>query len=209
VKTTLCLLFGLALAAPAAAQDEPKFSIRPFVFGSVEQFAAVDAFDAVFGRTYEPFFGGGVQVVVREKYFVELTASRFKQTGQRAFINAGQKFRLGIPLTATLTPLEATAGYRYRVSPTLLAYGSAGVGTYHYTEASDFDQPGEGVDKSHVGFVANGGVEYRLHRWVGVAGDVQYTHVPGILGDSGTVSGQANENDLGGLSVRLKVIVGR
>jgi hypothetical protein len=46
-------------------------------------------------------------------------------------------------------------------------------------------------------------------RWVGVAADVQYTHVPGILGGTGTVSQQANENDLGGISGRLKVIVGR
>jgi len=207
VKTTLCLLVGLALAAPAAAQDEP-LTIRAFVLGSVEQFAAVDSFDAVFGRTYEPFFGGGVQILEGDS-FLELTASRFKQTGQRAFINAGQKFRLGIPLTATLTPLEATAGYRHRVSPKLLPYGSAGVGYYHYTEASDNDQPGEGVDTHHIGFIVNGGVEYRVHRWVGVAGDVQYTHVPGILGGSGTVSGQANENDLGGLAVRLKVIVGK
>jgi opacity protein-like surface antigen len=207
VKTTFCLLFALALAAPTAAQDEP-LTIRAFVLGTAEAFSASDTFDALFGRTWQPFFGGGVQIVQGDA-FLELTASRLKQTGQRAFINAGQKFRLGIPLTATLTPLEATAGYRHRVSPKLLPYGSAGVGYYHYTEASDFDQPGEGVDAHHIGFIVNGGVEYRVHRWVGLAGDVQYTHVPGILGGSGTVSGQANENDLGGLAVRLKVIVGR
>ena len=206
MKTALCLLFGLALAAPAAAQDEP-LRIRPFVLGTVEAFSAVDSFDAVFGRTYEPFFGGGVQIV-QGNAFLELTASRFRQTGQRAFISGGQKFRLGIPLTATLTPLEATAGYRHPLSPRVLPYVAAGIGTYHYTEDSTFDEPGENVDSRHLGFVLNGGAEFRVHRWVGVAADVQYTHIPGILGGSG-VSRQANENDLGGVSARLKIIVGK
>jgi hypothetical protein len=43
---------------------------------------------------------------------------------------------------------------------------------------------------------------------VGIAGDVQYTRVPGILGKGG-ISKDAGENDLGGISVRLRVTVGR
>ena len=54
----------------------------------------------------------------------------------------------------------------------------------------------------------NGGAEFRLHRWVGLGADVQYTHVPGILGLGG-VSQQAGENDLGGVAVRVKLVVGR
>lgn len=206
MKATLAFIFCLALAVPGAAQDD-GLSIRPFALGTVEQFSAIDSFDAVFGRTYEPFLGGGVQVLQGD-YFLELTASRFNQTGQRAFINNGQKFRLGIPLTAKMIALEATAGYRYPLSPRVRPYGSAGIGLYHYTEDSTFDEPGENIDARHTGFVANGGAEFRLHRWVGLALDVQYTHIPGILG-SGGVSRQANENDLGGISGRLKVIVGR
>src|SRR5262249_19398163 len=109
VKTTLSLLVVLMLAAPAAAQqagDVPPLSIRPFVLRPLESFAASETFDAVFGRTYQPFFGGGVQVLVDGTYFVELSASRFKDTGQRAFISGGQAFPLGIPLTATFTPFE-------------------------------------------------------------------------------------------------------
>ena len=207
MKTTLVLLFTLALAVPVAAQDD-SLSIRAFALGSVEQFTAIDTFDAVFGRTYEPFFGGGLQVLQGD-YFLELTASRLNQTGQRAFINNGQKFRLGIPLTAKVTALEATAGYRYPLSRRVLPYGAAGVGLYRYQQDSTFDEAGENVDARHSGFILNGGAEFRVARWVGVAADVQYTHVPGILGGSGTVSGQANENDLGGISGRLKVIVGR
>lgn len=211
MKTTLSLLVVLMLAAPAAAQqagDVPPLSIRPFVLGTLESFAASETFDAVFGRTYQPFFGGGVQVLVDGTYFVELSASRFKDTGQRAFISGGQAFPLGIPLTATFTPFEITGGYRYNLTPTIKPYGAAGVGFYHYTETSGFSAAGEDVDTRHAGFVLNGGAEFRLHRWIGLALDVQYTHVPGIIGTAG-VSQQAGETDLGGVAGRLKLVVGR
>lgn len=209
MKLRLALVALLALIGPtASAQDEPSLSIRPFVFGSIQGFTAVDSFDAVFGRSYEPFFGGGAQVVFHDQFFVELAASRFKQTGERAFISNGQSFRLGIPLTATLTPFEVTAGYRFKVSPAVRPYVAAGVGTYQYKETSSFNDPGEDVDVRHAGFVLNGGADFRLHPWIRIGADVQYTHVPGILGVTG-VSAQAAENDLGGVAARFKFIVGR
>jgi len=209
MKLRLALVAALALVSSAAsAQDEPGLSIRPFVFGSIQGFSAIDSFDAVFGRSYEPFFGGGVQVVVHDQFFVELAASRFKQTGERAFISNGQSFRLGIPLTATLTPFEVTAGYRFKLSPGIRPYVAAGAGTYQYKETSSFSDPGEDVDVRHAGFVLNGGADFRLHPWIRIGADVQYTHVPGILGVTG-VSSQAGENDLGGVAARFKFIVGR
>ena len=168
MKTTLTvLLFGVALAAPAAAQRPPQrpppraparplpppppISFRPFVFGAEESFAAIDTFDAVFGHTYAPFFGGGLQVVFYGGFYVELGASRFKQTGQRAFRSGGQSFGLGIPLTATITPLEVTGGYRFRLRqlPRVRPYVAAGFGSYAYKETSDFSDPGENVDTRH------------------------------------------------------------
>jgi opacity protein-like surface antigen len=204
----LCGCFMLALATPTHAQDEPALSIRPFVFGTVQSFAAVDTFDAVFGRSYDPFFGGGVQVVFHEQYFVELSASRFKQTGQRAFIDNGRTFGLGIPLTATITPFEVTGGYRFKLSPRMRPYVAVGVGTYRYTETSNFSDATEDVDVRHAGFVLNGGADFRVHSWVSIGADVQYTRVPGIIGTAG-VSQQAGESDLGGVAGRLKLIVGR
>jgi hypothetical protein len=211
VRTLRCLVLTLLVAAPAAAQNE-GLSIRPFVFGSVQAFTAIDTFDAVFGRSYEPFLGGGVQVVSDDTYFLELSASRFQQTGQRAFISNGESFRLGVPLTATITPLEATAGYRFKLSPGLrqrvTPYLGVGAGLYLYKESSGFADADVDVEARHAGFVANGGAEFRLHRWFGLAFDVQYTRVPGILGRGG-VSQQANEDDLGGIAGRVKLVVGR
>ena len=201
---------SLSLAAPAAAQDPPALSIRPFVMATEQSFAAIDTFGATFGKTAFPFFGGGVQVVVHDGLFVELAASRFRQTGARAYLSGGKAFTLGIPLTATITPFEISAGYRFSVRqlPRVRPYAAAGYGSYAYQETSDFAQPGEDVDTKHGGYLVNGGAEFRLHPWLGLAIDVQYTQVKGILG-SGGVSQQAGESDLGGLAARLKLVVGR
>ena len=223
----MVLLFAAALAAPASAQRPPQppprrapappppppsppISFRPFVFGTEQSFAAIDTFEAVFGHSYAPFFGGGLQVMFRDRVYVELSASRFKQTGQRAFRSGSQSFGLGIPLTATITPLEVTGGYRFRLRslPRVRPYVAAGFGSFSYKETSEFADAGENVDTRHSGAVLNGGAEFRLHRWVGLGTDVQYTHVPGILGQGG-VSQQAGEDDLGGVAVRFKLIIGR
>jgi outer membrane protein W len=204
------LIVGLAIAAPAAAQSGSGVSIRPFALATEQSFAAIDTFGAVFDRTYFPFFGGGVQIVVNDRFFAELSASRFRHQGERAYLSGGKPFTLGIPLTATITPFEVTGGYRFRVArlPRVRPYLAAGVGSYAYQETSSFSESGEDVDTRHAGFVANGGAEFRLHRWVGLGVDVQYSHIPGILGAAG-VSQQAGENDLGGVAARVKLIVGR
>jgi outer membrane protein W len=210
VTRILVLVAALACAIPAAAQDPPAVSIRPFVMATEQSFTAIDTFDATFGKTFAPFIGGGVQVVVHDGVFVELAASRFRQTGQRAYLSGGRAFGLGIPLTATITPLEVSAGYRFtlRALPRVRPYAAAGVGSYGYKETSDFSEPGEDVDTRHTGFVVNGGAEFRLHTWVGLGIDVQYSQVKGILG-SGGVSQQAGESDLGGVAARLKLVIGR
>lgn len=202
------LTLGVVLAGPAAAQDAPAVSFRPFVFASEQSFAAKETFDAAFDTSIAPFFGGGVQVVVLDHFIAEIGASRFRKTGERAFRSGGETFPLGIPLTATITPLEITGGYRFNVTPTVRPYVAAGYGRYGYVETSDFAEPGEDVDTHHSGFVVNGGVELRVHKWIGIGVDAQYSRVPGILGTGG-VSKDAGEDDLGGIAARFKLIVGR
>jgi outer membrane protein W len=210
VTRIILLMAGLAVAAPAAAQSPAVVSIRPFVMATAQSFAASDTFDASFGKTVFPFFGAGIQVVVDDGFFVEIGVSRFRQTGERAFLSGGTPFKLGIPLTATVTPLEITGGYRFRLrqQPRVRPYVAAGFGSYRYQETSSFAEAGEDVDTTHSGFVLNGGAEFRVNRWVGMGVDVQYSHVPGILGTAG-VSQQAGETDLGGVAARLKLVVGR
>ena len=209
MKHTCLLVTFLALASPAAAQDPPSLSIRPFVMGAEQKFTASDTFEAVFDTTRGPFFGGGVQVVFLDQFVVELGASRFKQTGERVFrTSTGSVFRLGIPVTATITPFEVTGGYRFPMWERVRPYVAAGVGSFSYKETSDFADDTENLVTRETGFVVNGGAEVRLHRWIGVAADVQYSRVKGILGEAG-LSQQVGEDDLGGVSVRFKLIVGR
>jgi opacity protein-like surface antigen len=209
------LLVSVAMSAPASAQvrrppvrldDTPAISLRPFFVFAEERFAARQTFDAVFGGSSQPLWGGGLDVAFKKGFYVDVTASRFKKTGQRAFFSGGQAFGLGIPLTATLTPIDLTAGARFRITPRLFPYVGAGVGSYRYQETSQFDDGP--FETRHVGYLVTGGLEFRVSRWVGVSGDAQYTRVSGIIGTGG-VSQQTGDTDLGGIAGRFRVIVGR
>ena len=219
MRVTIAIILTFAAALPLAAQtrgpvangpdsEPPAVSFRPFFLASAERPAAKQTFEAVFGESLQQFWGGGVQVAFRGGLYVEVAASRFEKTGQRAFVSDGKAFQLGIPLTARITPLEFSAGYRFRASPRIIPYAGAGVARYAYVETSEFAESGENVDATHTGYLVLGGVEVRAHRWIGVSVDVQYTHVTGILGSAG-ISKEFGEDNLGGTAVRVKVLVGR
>jgi outer membrane protein W len=195
----------LFAAAPASAQ----VALRPFVQFADEKYSATTSFNAVLGSNVLPAWGGGVDLVLHRRFFVDLAISRMAKSGQRAFLSNGEVFHLGIPVRVTSTPIEITAGYKFRLKKTrVFPYVGAGVGSYSYKETSDFSAAGDDVDVRHAGFVADGGVEVRVSRWVGISGDAHYTHVPGILGQGG-ISKDAGENDFGGVAGRVRVILGR
>ena len=208
------LLSAVAVAAPVSAQaprppvrrNDPAISLRPFFLATGQSFSAHKTFEAVFGSSVQPFWGGGLSIAFRNGFFVDVTASRFKKTGQRAFFFEGQGYGLGIPLTVTITPLEVTAGQRVQIAPSVFLYTGFGAGSYRYQETSQFDDGP--FEKRHVGYLVAAGVEFRITRWVGVSGDAQYTYVSGIIGTGG-VSKEADESKLGGIAGRFRVIVGR
>lgn len=203
----LAALLVLA-AAPAFAQFG-GVDVRPYVQASEQRFTAQQTFNATFQSSAAPFWGGGVDVVLRKRFFVDVAVSRVSKTGQRAFINNGDVFRLGIPLRISVTPIELTGGYRFRAwKSRVLPYAGAGIGSYAYTETSDFSTAGEDVNTRRSGFVLMGGAEIRVAKWVAVAGDAHYARVPGILGQGG-ISKDVGEHDLGGVAARVRVMLGR
>jgi hypothetical protein len=218
MKTIAACLFTALLAVPAAAQstsdpagfsDPYPMSFRGFFVFTEQNFAAKTTFTSVFGQTVEPFFGGGFQITTPSGVYVEFGVTRFKKSGQRAYLSNGQSFPLGIPLTATIVPIEFSAGYRFGGQDAkVIPYAAGGIGRYNYQEQSDFAADGDNIDTHHIGYLVNGGVEFRLQKWIGATADVQWTHVPGILGQAG-LSQAAGESDLGGVAVRFKVVVGR
>ena len=205
-----CLAVGVPANVAAQPPDADTLSLRPFVMGTEQLFSATHTFDAVFGQSHQPFFGGGLQVIVKRLYFAEIVASRFHKTGERAFIVNNQTFRLGLPLTVEVKPLEVIGGLRFDVHPhqRFVPYIGAGLGTYAYKESSPSSDPDENLETRHHGFIVGGGVEFRLHRWIRLDVDEQYTLIPGILGLAG-VSKSAAEDDLGGVALRVKLVVGR
>jgi hypothetical protein len=197
-----------AVFAQSSTPPDARLSIRPIATIAVERFAAAATFNAIFGQPVGALFGGGVQVTHRQLFF-EVSASRFKRTGERGFSADGEGFGLDIPLTVSITPVEVSAGYRFRpLRSSITPYVGAGLGFYRYKETSPSADPGEEVAASHAGWLLVGGAEFRLHRWVALGADLQYTYVPGILGQGG-LSQEVDEPNLGGISARFKVILGR
>jgi hypothetical protein len=195
-----------ALPPPPA----PAFAVRLFADGGVDRFTASRSFNAIFGEDSGPIFGGGGEVVLRGRWFLRVDAWRFKAEGERAVRVENQTFRLGIPLTVTILPIEVDAGYRRPLGRTRawIPYIGAGVSTHSYKETSAFSTGDENVNERFTGYQILGGFEYRLHRVVGIAGEVQYTTVPDAIG-AGGLSAEFDENDLGGVVVRARLLFGR
>jgi opacity protein-like surface antigen len=209
VKPLLTLaLFCCLIPAGAAAQDDGVM-LRGFGDVGTTTFTAEESFAAILGSSTAAVFGGGVEVVLPRRIFVNLRASRFRQTGQRVFVSGGERFDLGIPTTVTLTPLQITGGYRFPRVIGLTPFAGAGPGWYHFIETSQFADTSENVDEQFSGFHILGGAEVRLVRWLSLGGELQWATVPDAIGeDPNSVAREFNESDLGGTTFRFKVIVG-
>ena len=194
----------LALPATTAAQ------VRGFADIGSRTFTAAESFEAILGTSTGVVFGGGADGVFGNGVFGSVRASRFRKSGERVFLFQGERFPLGIPTTVTVTPLEFTGGYRFRQNRRVIPYGGGGIGFHRYDEASEFAADAENVNEVFTGYHLLGGAEVRLTPWVGAAGELQWTTVPGALGDEPTgVASHFDETNLGGVTFRVKVVIGR
>ncbi len=174
-------------------------------------FAASESFDAILGTTSGPIFGGGATVgLPLGGLFVDLGAWRYSGSGERALVLDGQVIPLGIPLDVTMVPIEISVGWKFRLRslPKLVPYVAGGYTSFGYQETSSFAGSGEDVDDRFGGYHLRGGAEFKVMRWLGVAGEFAWTTIADAIG-SGGVSKAFNENDLGGTSVRARITVGR
>jgi opacity protein-like surface antigen len=192
-------------SAPVA---RPDFGVRGFGSFSYMFFQAQDSFDAILGNSSQPFFGGGGQVVLWDRLFVSASFEHFSKTGERVIVHEGQVFPLGIDDTITVQPFTVTGGYRFRSADRFVPYVGGGIGSYRFKEDSEFATADENVDERFTSYHALAGVEYGVSQWVFASFEVQYTSVPDALGAPG-VSGDFGETNLGGLSLGVKVAVGR
>jgi len=200
--------------APARQPAQPRsrsIQIGGYAMVGNFSFTAKDSFDAVLGTSSGPIFGGGARIgIPLGALFVDVGAWRFKDQGERVFVLNDQVYPLNIPAEITVTPLELSVGWRFRFRklPKFVPYVAGGLTAMKYQETSDFATDAENVDENFSGYHLLGGAEYKITRWLGVAGEGTWTTVPDSIGESG-VSKAFHETDLGGASFRFKITVGR
>jgi opacity protein-like surface antigen len=127
------------------------------------------------------------------------------------FVNNGDVFDLGISTTVTITPFEITGGYRFGQSrDSVRPYAGGGISWYRYEETSQFAASGDDVSERFTGFHLLGGAEFRVNKWLGIAGELAWASIPNALGqEPGSVGTAFGETDLGGTTFRAKVVIGR
>ncbi len=207
MKWLLITLLTLGAAIPASAQT---FTIRGFGDLGATAFTAQQSFEAIVGSRSGVVFGGGVEAILPQHVFIDVRASRFKKTGSRVFVSGDREFDLGIDDTVTVTPVEITAGYRFtRPRATIVPYAGGGIGWHRLQETSTGADEADNVDETFHGYQLLGGLDFRLTRLISVAGEAQWATVPNALGQNPTaVSTAFGETNLGGATVRVKLVVG-
>jgi hypothetical protein len=205
---------------PSSTARQPSAQRRPITargygtFGGL-LFSAKDSFETV--------FGGGIQALWPQGFFVDGGVSWFRREGERVFIAPNDEvFRLGIPLRVTITPIEITGGWRFVRRPAvarpplrfgarpsrLVPYVGGGYSWLRYQETSDVPEEEDDVNEWFSGFHVLGGIEYRVRPRVTVGGEVKWSSIPDALGEGGT-SAAFGEDNLGGTTFRVKVSFGR
>jgi opacity protein-like surface antigen len=197
---------GSARAAAAVPSAAPQTAVRVFGQLGYQWFDASNSFNAVVDRGGGVFYGAGGEFRYDDRIFVLASLARFRSTGERVFVLDNEVFKLGIPDTITVTPLTFTAGYRFP-RRSMTPYVGGGIGRYYFTEKSEFADPSEDVDAQFTSYHFLGGVEWRGSRLIATSLELQYTHVPDAL--TGGVATAFNEHNLGGVELRVKVLVGR
>ena len=200
---------------PGAARPapRPKTTVRGFGDFGAQRFAAADTFDATLGSSTGVFYGGGVEVVLPQQWFISASLSHFQKSGERVFVDQGEAFPLGIDMKVGITPIELSAGYRFQPrgqKRNVIPYLGGGIGWHRYTETSDFAAGDEDVSDTFLGYHALGGAEFRMGRIFGLAGEAQWTTIPNALEAVASSAADAfGESNLGGLGFRVRFIVGR
>jgi hypothetical protein len=192
---------------PPAPPKPPQgtWHVRGFGTAAPVFFTANNSVDTILGSSTGFFLGGGAQVVWPNGLFVLGSYEQMRKTGSRVLVSGTQVYTLPIADEVTITPVNLTVGYRDYRTRFASVYVGAGAGWHRLREST----PGQdAITESHASGHVLIGVEKPLQSWFGVAGEFQWTGAPGILGQTG-ISHAMSEDDLGGVALRFKVIIGR
>lgn len=205
------MLAALMVAAPVFAQSASTERIggRVFGWGDWQQMTAKESFDAVTGASSLSGVGGGAEVQrVWRGLFLRAAASQMKADGERVFVYDDTVFPLGIPIDITMTPIELGAGWRFKpLGGRLVPYVGAGALWVKYEERSEGDVASERVNETYPGAVVFGGMDVSVWRFVSAGAEVAWRTA--TVKDPGGALAAFGEKNLGGVSVRVMVSIGR
>jgi len=190
----------------SAASTERSIGLVGFGEFGYARFAAQQSFQAVTGQSGTGLIGGGGEIRIRRGLFVNASVNRIASSGQRVYVADGEVFKLGVPVSISMTPVTATVGWRFdhaRATP----YVGGGAGRVAYHEHANFTDDSADVNARFSSYHMVGGVEFR-NGWVATAFEVQYSRVPDSIGVGGA-SAAFQETDLGGIAARVRILVGR
>ena len=133
------------------------------------------------------------------------------------FVSNGDVFKLGIPTTITITPIEITGGDRHELS---FGRRAKGTSAFRLVLFGGVVLAAACNTRRGLNFATAGeDVEAELHelsrarrcrgadwRWIGAGVEYQHRWVPDAIGNGG-VSAEFNEDDLGGGTFRVRFIV--
>ena len=191
------------LAAPPGHHSTLAFRIYAAI--DFDVLAANQSYKAVLGSSTVPAFGAGADIDVWKHAFVRVAITHASKSGNRAFVDNGQVFSLGIPITISWTPIELGGGWRFgRSNARATPYVGAAFVVLDYKETSEFAQAGDNVATYLTGGEGFGGVEVGLGKWAAISGEAQYRTIPNALG-AGGVSQAFNEKDAGGFTARVLI----
>ena len=141
------------------------------------EMAASNSASALFDSSGGGTFGGAVRYTFWRGAFVSAGARTFSKEGERVFVSGADAAvqKLGFPLSIRLTPIFATAGYRFRNGKMIVPYAAVGGSITSYKEESEVAGEAFDTDRTKTGFVGAAGLEvgrgtFRFGAEVGLLG---------------------------------------
>jgi len=164
-----------------------------------------DTEKAIFGTKQGIGLGLGVSYDRASSWRFGLDARRIRREGERAFAldRTSEAFRLGHPLTLTLTEGVASASYRFGEVGPIAPYVTMGGGVAWWKESSNIAGLIENARGSAFLFEARLGLE-RQQGALRLALEGGITMIPNAVGVGG-ISKVYEEKDLGGLFVVTRI----
>jgi hypothetical protein len=191
--------------APQARRAPEPFLLRGFGELGYFQLAAKESFNAIFDKDATWLPGAGADAIWPSGLFASAEVEWFRMRGERVFVLDDQVFRLGIEDVVTVVPISMTLGYHFGRSPMARPFAGAGFGVFIYREHADFAQGSDDLSENFGSLHVLGGVDLVRRRRISTAIEGRYTWVRDSIGEGG-VSAGFGETDLGGFTIKVKVL---